>query len=303
MRISIFKERRPTCRCRGDGRVRRLLRLACITSALSACSPNVAEESFTEPTTNRPYRLVVSADHRRNVPTPVLFALHAYRTEPEILVDSFSLKRDAAEKRGWILVVPEGKRNRKGDRYWNATNACCAHNDTARPDDVAYLRAVLHDVRRRYKTDAGRVFAIGESNGAFMAYRWACDNGGDLRAVVGLAGSGPGPLDPPCLPGRPVNILHVHGDDDELISYHGKAEGKQSYPSAMQHVAMWAKLNGLEGKAVVESIRSDSMGRVRRKTWQNDEARVSLWTVIGGRHNIQGRHRAAPQFLSFLENR
>lgn len=272
-----------------------------LSLTLGACEPNIAEWVFTEPNTLRSYRLILSSNHQTNEPTSVLFVLHPFQTEPNILVDSFALKRRIADKRGWILVVPEGRRNREGHRFWNASRACCARDVAEPPDDLNYLKSVLRDVKRRYLTDDNRVFALGESNGAFMAYRWACDRGGDLSAVVCIAGVGPGPYDPPCTPGRRVNVLHIHGDDDEIVYYRGKAKGKDAYPSAQKTVGNWARLNGIQGNPTIESTRWLFLGRFRRETWKDARSRVQLWTIKGARHHIRGLRHTAPQFLSFFD--
>ncbi len=273
-----------------------------ISIATVACgSKDVVDRGFIEPGTSRPYHVLSPSRLDPNKPVPILFVLHPFLTEPSVVPDAFSLKKNIVEKRGWVLVVPEGKRDDNGARFWNASSACCAKDATNPPDDLHYLRAILEDVKRHYPVDEKRTFAFGVSNGAFMAYRWACDAGGDLSAVVCIAGVGPGPNDPPCAPRRRVSVLHVHGDQDEVIRYLGKAEGKDAYPSAAENARTWARLDGLSEKPDVENEWIFLLGDIRKEIWRGDGAEVQLWTVLGGRHHMRWIRRVKSELLHFFD--
>jgi poly(3-hydroxybutyrate) depolymerase len=106
---------------------------------------------------------------------------------------------DAAAARGYIVVYGEGIDNEppNGVRTWNAGSCCGAIADAASPpelfdtDDSNYLRAVLADLTARgIPYNSSRVFATGHSNGAFMAYRAACElEGPGLAGIAVSAGS------------------------------------------------------------------------------------------------------------------
>jgi pimeloyl-ACP methyl ester carboxylesterase len=81
-----------------------------------------------------------------------------------------------------------GQQDRRGHRFWSATDACC-NLDGLAVDDVAYLRAVIRDVSARHAVDPRRVFIVGHSNGGFMAHRMACEASDLVAAVVSLAGA------------------------------------------------------------------------------------------------------------------
>ena len=77
-----------------------------------------------------------------------------------------------SEQAGFIAVFPNGISPARSGMLatWNAGN-CCARARDENVDDVGFLRAVVADVKRRARIDADRVYAIGMSNGAMMAYR------------------------------------------------------------------------------------------------------------------------------------
>ncbi|HZR11138.1 MAG TPA: hypothetical protein VFA79_21290 [Myxococcales bacterium] len=268
-------------------RVRELFVIGLLLSP--ACGPPVQTRVFVEPATARRYTVLAREGHDPRAPSAVLFVLHPYATDPSVLLHNYGLGRRVAGTRDWLVVVPEGTPDSTGRLSWNASAACCGAGP-ARPDDVRYLRLVLEDVRRRAAIDPARVHAFGESNGGFMAHRWACAGGGELRGIVSIAGAAPGPDDPPCTPAGPVSVLEVHGDRDEMVRYQGGRSARGRYPAARESVEMWRALD-----------RCDPLPRTSRErrlllfeplqveSWSCPSARVALWTVAGGGHQLRLR--------------
>ena len=56
------------------------------------------------------------------------------------------------------------------------------------PDDVLYMDAVMEWMKTRICYDTARVFAGGQSSGAYFSHRWACDRGNFVRAVTTNSG-------------------------------------------------------------------------------------------------------------------
>jgi len=270
------------------------------TFGLLGCSPEVTESVHVEPATGRGFRVLTRPDHDVTAPAPVLFALHAYATAPSVLVKAYALARHATDARGWIVVVPEGLKDSLGNFSWNASKACCGEGPS-RPDDVAYLRAVLREVKARYSVESARVYAIGVSNGGFMAHRWACEAGGDLRALVSIAGAGPGPDDPPCRADGKVDVLQVHGDRDDVISYAGGAHDGARYPSARETVEAWCKHDGCTSGPRTVSAKPLFFETLRKETWTGAGARVSLWSAEGGDHQLRLGRGLVAELVAFLD--
>lgn len=264
---------------------------------LFGCEPRPAPRRFSEPTSERPYRVFAPQGRDARGSKAVLFALHAYATAPDVLVESYALVRQAAE-RGWLLVVPEGLRDAQGKVHWNASSACCGEGP--RQDDLAYLRAVLRDVGSHYRVDKTRVYALGVSNGGFMAHRWACSPEGELAGIVSIAGAAQGPDDPPCRPGRSVNVVEVHGTEDGVILYAGSHGGSNRYPSATEGARRWAALNGKSGPSVVSHRRSLFLEPIKIESWNSGNARVSLWSIDGGDHLLRSARYLVSEFLDAI---
>lgn len=268
----------------------------------TACKDGVATQTLTEPSSGRQYEVVTRPKHDSKQPASVLFALHAYGTAADVMPAAWALREHAVATRGMLLVVPAGLKDDLGKPFWNASAACCGELAKL-PDDLAYLRGVLSDLRKHFAIDPERVYALGLSNGAFMAHRWACTPGGDLRGIVAVSGSGPGASDAPCTPTVPVRVLQIHGDADEVIRYEGGQGIRGPYPSASATVQRWRELNQCESAQQEPSRWSVSHGSTHKLSAKSATSEVVLWTFEGGTHGLRSIRSAMPELLEFLERR
>jgi polyhydroxybutyrate depolymerase len=126
-----------------------------------------------------------------------------------------------SEQAGFIAVFPNGISPARSGMLatWNAGN-CCARARDEEMDDVGFLRAVVADVKQRTSIDAGRVFAIGMSNGGMMSYRLACEASDVFRGIMAVAGTD---NTRSCRPAAPVPVLHIHARNDDRVLYDGGA--------------------------------------------------------------------------------
>jgi polyhydroxybutyrate depolymerase len=263
------------------------------------CSAAESGQAFTLPGSERAYRVLTPGDPSQ--PSAVLFALHAFSTEPQKFGRSFSL-REIAKERNWLLIVPEGRRNRAGQPFWNASGACCDAERTG-PDDIAYLRAVLADVKRRYAVDSKRVYALGVSNGGFMAHRWACTPHSELTGFISISGAGPGPLDAPCTPTAKVRVLQIHGSHDAIIHYDGGELNGARYPGARTTLQPWLSANGCAPEPIHSVHKTLFNLTAARDHWRCTGAPVALWRVLGGGHRMPLGRGFMQAALGFLEDR
>src|SRR3546814_16806959 len=81
-------------------------------------------------------------------------------------------------------------------------------------DDVGFVRAVIADVKHRYKIDATRIYGPGFSNGAMLLHRIACDAPDTFAAIAPVSG---GPMVSPCNERRPIPALLTPGRVDPSI--------------------------------------------------------------------------------------
>lgn len=239
---------------------------------------------------------------------PLLLLLHGYGSSAAQQDRYLGFSQEAL-RRGYVFAAPNGTVSGSSRRFWNASEACC-NFEAKTVDDVAYLRQLIEDITARYAIDPKRVYVFGHSNGAFMAYRLACDASNSVTAVAGLAGSLRS--DPTqCRPERPVSVLAIHGTDDRVVSYRGGqfSKGGASYPSAEKTIARWAELNACKTEAVssepfkiLRLSRKPETTALRYTACRND-VRTELWKVDGGSHIPMFNAEFLPQVFNFFEGR
>jgi len=161
----------------------------------------------------REYILDVPDSIRPHTPAPLLFDFHGFG-HSGAGVWAVSGFRDLAPQAGLITVYPTGLPVRlrlKGAEFerpgWEMFTI-------AGNRDLAFTRALLDDLERRYCIDRARVFSTGFSNGAFFSALLGCTMSDRFAAVAPVSG---GRLKIECTPGRGVPILIQHGRLDDLI--------------------------------------------------------------------------------------
>ena len=149
---------------------------------------------------------------RRSGQVPLLLALHGAYGNGAFMERYSGLSR-LADRVGFGVVYPDAA----GPR-WRIT----AGEGNA---DVEFLDAVLDRVLSGGCFDDRRVSAVGVSNGAGMAARFACAGDDRLAGLVSVAG-GYGWL-PACQARRPLSVLEIHGTADRVVPYWGRSQDRR----------------------------------------------------------------------------
>jgi polyhydroxybutyrate depolymerase len=234
----------------------------------------------------RPYQSKIPAGYDPGKAWPLVILLHGYSSNGAGHDTYFGLSKIVDEK-GFLYAYPDGTKDQIGNRFWNATDACCAFGKKV--DDVAYLNAIIDDMNARYHVDSRRVFLIGHSNGGFMSHRMACDVAPRIAGIVSLAGANWKDAGK-CQPTAPVAVLQVHGDADTTIKYGGGSNLTIPYPSAQDTVATWVSRNGCAATATAGAPRDlvpDLAGAetaTEHHAGCRDNGAAELWTIRGGSH-------------------
>jgi polyhydroxybutyrate depolymerase len=273
--------------------MRRFLGPVLGVALLVACGGHSdSSATVTKSLSGRTYSVKVPATYDGTTALPLVVAMHAYGSNGAYLESYFGLD-PLADQMGFFVVYPEGTVDATGRQFFSATDACCDFFGTG-VDDVAFIGALLDDVESTYAIDRSRVFAVGHSNGAFMAHRLACDMSSRFAAVLSLEGD---TWDDPsrCQPTDPVSVLAVHGTDDTVINPAGGdvVDGYPGriYPPLAQTMATWANLEGCDGTtgngAPLAVIDSEESQPTTPKVWNGCRADVELWMIQGGMHAPQ----------------
>lgn len=190
--------------------------------------------------------LHVPAGYDPGTAAPLVVLLHGYGSTGAVQ-ESYMQFTPLANEFGFLLIAPDGLVDVSTNQFWNGTDACC-HFDGGVVDDVAYLTALVDEIKVQFNINERQVYFIGHSNGGFMSYHMACERASMIAAVATLAGATFfEPTD--CAPSEPVHILQIHGTADATILFDGGTLNfgtveNVSYPSAVQTVETWATYNG-----------------------------------------------------------
>jgi polyhydroxybutyrate depolymerase len=198
-----------------------------------------------------------------------------------------------AEERGFLVAYPDGYRGN-----WNDCRARAPFPAKREGvDDVAFVRGLIRQLVRERHVDPSRVFALGFSNGGYMAYRLALEVPADVAAVAAIGASLPVEAEMDCrTSGHPVPVMAVLGTADPITLYAGGESvppGKpsrghiRSGPETLQY---FAHLDGYTGPPRrSDVIKESSSLRVERVDWSRPGApEVVLFAIHGGGHVIPG---------------
>ena len=203
-------------------------------------------------------------DGRRPIPVVLMFHGSGGSLDEISRGSGWSVKSDDET---FLAVYPNGFPNADGMRVWNDGRPA---ND-GRADDVAFVRAMLDDLSARFRVDTRRVFVVGFSNGAGLAFRLGLELGESVAAIAPVAGRLS--MVPEKL-SRPVPTILIIGTED--AGFRGGAGAS---------LGRWAPLLGC-GKAG-EPVRT---GRFTSVTWRDCPKNVDAvsYTVEGWPHYWPG---------------
>jgi polyhydroxybutyrate depolymerase len=276
--------------------------LLCLGAVLAAACRSKGEAVAAEPPKPeaapppavkvRPYGLYVPSSLDRSKPAPLVVFFHAYGSTGAASARGLGMM-SAADAHGFVLAYPDGTLDSQGNRFWNATNACCNFEDM-HVDDVAYAAWLMDDVASKLSIDPRRVYVAGHSNGAFLSLRLACDLAPRIAAAVSIAGAAWKDASR-CNPSEPVSILEIHGDADNIVRYGGGVlfdRPTREYPGAETTVTTWASKDHCQSpQAVPGTFDFDAAlpgAETTRKvaTGCPPGISVDLWTVAGAPHQL-----------------
>jgi polyhydroxybutyrate depolymerase len=206
-----------------------------------------------------------------------------------------------ADQRGFAVVYPNGQ-----DGHWNT---CEIDKDIPQPrvDDVRFLTALAEKFIGEIGTDRNRLFAVGLSEGGYMAIRLALEAPSHFRAVAPVAANLPAPENFQCKPVTHggASVILIHGTKDRLIPFEGGEGslfmGLLRNPKVLSTHATaqyFADLDAIAGPPVTtRSISTDGFG-IERTIWSNDSAaEVELIAIDVAGHTFPQPYYRARRIL------
>lgn len=261
--------------------------LANLVLLISALDTEIGNQEFADRTSiiigaERPTELFLPATNDSSSPTGILINLHGYSGD-SISQTNYTFLKESALAAGLAYVAPNGMKDRSGNRYWNASNACCDFAKTG-VNDVVYIDGLIDEISKGYNLDKSRIYLFGHSNGHFMSYQYLCTSKNQVAAIAGLAGSMDSDLGQ--CSGKSANVLHIHGDADATISYEGGSLFAHSYPSVDEVIRRWSQNNQCTAKPENKMDLIAAMSGAETTTFPFDcsKGSLELWRINEGVH-------------------
>ncbi len=194
-------------------------------------------------------------------PLPVLLHFHGWARQGSLAVQHERIS-GATRRRGVLLVAPNGL-NKTWD-FWRPGSR-----------DSAFALRVLEDVKARYPVDSTRIYVSGYSWGSNMAWRFVCEEGTGIAALLAISGTLS--QDETCAT-APKEVRQVYGLDDQVLNFPYGPNGDTTYP-----VKLWRDLYGCGEGLDKGPWQQRSFLTLTRTEWNDCETgRVSLDLHPGG---------------------
>lgn len=240
-----------------------ILLLILIAGPVAAMTPEERSCEGVEPCMigDRSYHLRVPDDWDGMTPLPVMLHFHGWQRQGTLTIRHPRIS-DATRRRGVLLIAPNGL-----GRSW----------DFWRPgtDDVGFARAVLEDVKARYPIVEDQVFVSGYSWGSNMAWRFVCEDGADIAALLAISGTLEQTED---CETAPKEVRQVYGLNDPVLDFPFGPNGELDYP-----VFLWRERYGCGESRALGPWQQVPFLTLERTIWETcDTGRVSLDLHPGG---------------------
>jgi poly(hydroxyalkanoate) depolymerase family esterase len=177
--------------------------------------PSSGEKQINVGGKNRKYNLYVPNSYPTNKRVPLVLRFHGLGGNGGGEINSGY--KSIADSEGFILVAPTGASGPAGNA-WNV-GPCCTSDKNV--DDVAFVRAIIKEVKKVANIDDKRIYATGFSMGGGMTHYLAC------HASDVIAAFAPEAFDllqenvNQCNPSRAVPLLSQRASNDGLVKYNG----------------------------------------------------------------------------------
>ncbi|WP_370399968.1 alpha/beta hydrolase family esterase [Sulfitobacter sp. JB4-11] len=151
---------------------------------------------------NRSYHVKLPDNWDGTTPLPVLLHFHGWQRTGALPVQHQRISGHT-RRRGVLLIAPNGI-NKTWD-FWQGRSV-----------DVDFAAAVIEDAATRYPIDRSRIYISGYSYGSAMAWRYACENGDNIAALLAISGT---LRQTENCPQQPGEVRHVHGLADNVLDF------------------------------------------------------------------------------------
>lgn len=212
------------------------------------------------PLGDRSYHIRLPDDWDGKTALPVLLHFHGWGRQGDLIVKHQRISGHT-RRRGVLLIAPNGQ-GRTWD-FWQPGGR-----------DVPFAAAVIEDVAKRFPLDRERLYVSGYSYGAAMAWRYVCENGYGVAALLAISGTIPQTED--CAE-APREVRQVYGFADTVMRFPYGPGGDETHP-----VALWRDIYGCGTARRDGPWKAVDWLTLDRRVWECDGGKVTLDVHPGG---------------------
>ncbi|MBN2879215.1 MAG: prolyl oligopeptidase family serine peptidase [Clostridia bacterium] len=214
---------------------------------------------------------------------PIVVGMHGFTSSPWTFKNNFGWDK-LAEENKFIMCYPKGTNEPFTDySHWNA------RIPLSTTDDVGFISELALYIADEYQADKNRIFAVGFSNGGYMAYTLACERPDVFRAVASVSGliseyswKSYNPNEFNAVkwlehsPSNPVPVCHIHGTADLVVPIDGSDYLSAFKPglSAKQIIEFWAGINKCSQKETKKLTKN-----VTATYYSSTESEAQVWYI------------------------
>lgn len=224
----------------------------------------------------RSYVLHVPENYDPSVPAPVIIDFHGAGGSGQDQLAT-STYPEVTDPEGVVMAFPDGVNGPIGTA-WNF-GPCCVPG----VDDLAFVDALVADLRQRVCVDATRVYAVGVLTGGGLVHRMACERSQTFAAISPAAFDLVQETVDECQPEVPISVVAFRGTADPKVPYEGGSSMlvpnmSVTFLGAVNSFDRWASINACTGEPVPVGVDG-----CQAYTACEDEVEVVLCTKQEGR--------------------
>jgi polyhydroxybutyrate depolymerase len=263
--------------------------IACSLRSTDEFHPGLTLHSLNSGAVTRCYWLTLPAAPSAEEPMALIFSLHGFASNPRGQ-RRYSQWDEIASSHNAAVVYPQGS---GFPLRWNSF----AGTSPDAPDDVAFFRDMLAELRDALPIGPDQVYVTGFSNGAAMTLRLMCE-AGELITAAGTVAAPVTSSIMRCELKNPVPLIAFHGSADPVLAIdgwdlqtdtshttslpirQGKLLGFEAWTKA------WARKSGCDVDPTI--IMNTAQVRTLRYAGGPDHLQLQVYTVIGSGHTWPG---------------
>jgi polyhydroxybutyrate depolymerase len=249
-----------------------------LISGLSAAQASDGQTyHLSDGTRDRTYLLHRPVQLSRQSPVPLVIMLHGGFGSGSQAQNSYGWD-EQADRQGFVVAYPDGI-----GHSWNAGGICCGPALRKNIDDLGFLSRLIDAVSKSENIDPRRVYLAGMSNGAAMAYRYACEGTYPVAAIGPVSGS----FSYTCAKPHPVSVIAIHGLDDQHVPFAGGSGTKGVTNGSWMSVPQ--SLDAIRSANHCQPATTKNEGLLHMETSNCEQGReVVLYTIEGAGHQWPG---------------